>query len=110
MIGQRELGSMKTTARLIVTSRGRLIDHDALVAALKSGSIAGAGLDTTVEEPLPPGNALWDLPNVIITPHIAGNAEPEMLDRRTVDIFADNLRRYLSGQPLTNVVDKKLQY
>jgi phosphoglycerate dehydrogenase-like enzyme len=80
------------------------------VAALKSRGIAGAGLDTTIVEPLPADNELWDLPNVIITPHIAGNSEQELLDERTVDIFAENLRRYVSGQPLINTVDKELQY
>jgi phosphoglycerate dehydrogenase-like enzyme len=110
MIGADELALMKSAARIIVTSRGRLVEHNALVAALKSGGIAGAGLDTTIEEPLPADNELWDLPNVIITPHIAGNSEQELLDKRTVDIFAENLRRYVSGQPLINVVDKQLQY
>jgi phosphoglycerate dehydrogenase-like enzyme len=110
MIGADELALMKPTARIVVTSRGRLVDHNALVAALKSGQIAGAGLDTTIVEPLPADNELWDLPNVIITPHIAGNSEQELLDKRTVDIFAENLRRYVSGQPLINTVDKELQY
>jgi phosphoglycerate dehydrogenase-like enzyme len=110
MIGADELVLMKPTARIIVTSRGRLVEHNALVAALKSGQIAGAGLDTTIVEPLPADNELWDLPNVIITPHIAGNSEQELLDKRTVDIFAENLRRYVSGQPLINTVDKELQY
>jgi phosphoglycerate dehydrogenase-like enzyme len=110
MIGAAELALMKPSARIVVTSRGRLVEHNALVAALKSGKIAGAGLDTTIEEPLPSDNELWDLPNVIITPHIAGNSEQELLDKRTVDIFAENLRRYVSGQPLINVVNKELQY
>ncbi|MBT4124912.1 MAG: D-2-hydroxyacid dehydrogenase [Chloroflexi bacterium] len=110
MIGEAELARMKSSARLVVTSRGRLVDHNALVSALKSGGIAGAGLDTTVVEPLPADNELWDLPNVIITPHIAGNSEKAHLDERTVDVFAENLRRYVSGQPLINVVDKQLQY
>ena len=110
MIGADELALMKSTARIVVTSRGRLVDHNALVAALKSGEIAGAGLDTTIEEPLPAEDELWDLPNVIITPHIAGNSEREMLDKRTVDIFAENLRHYVSGRPLINVVDKQRQY
>jgi phosphoglycerate dehydrogenase-like enzyme len=101
---------MKPTARIVVTSRGRLVEHNALIAALKSGGIAGAGLDTTIVEPLPADNELWDLPNVIITPHIAGNSEQELLDKRTVDIFAENLRRYLSAQPMINIVDKQLQY
>lgn len=110
MIGADELAIMKPTARIVVTSRGRLVEHNALVAALKSGQIAGAGLDTTIEEPLPADNELWDLPNVIITPHIAGNTEPEMLDKRTIDLFAENMGRYVSGQPLINTVDKHLQY
>ncbi|MCI0809130.1 MAG: D-2-hydroxyacid dehydrogenase [Chloroflexi bacterium] len=110
MIGADELALMKSTARIVVTSRGRLVDHNALVAALKSGEIAGAGLDTTIDEPLPADDELWDLPNVIITPHIAGNSEREMLDKRTVDIFAENLRHYVSGRPLINVVDKQRQY
>ena len=110
MIGASELAMMKRTARIVVTSRGRLVDHNALLAALKSGVIAGAGLDTTIREPLPADNELWDLPNVIITPHIAGNSERKMLDRRTVGLFTDNLQRYVSGQPLINVVDKHRQY
>jgi phosphoglycerate dehydrogenase-like enzyme len=110
MIGADELALMKSTARIVVTSRGRLVEHNALVAALKSGGIAGAGLDTTIVEPLPADNELWDLPNVIITPHIAGNSEQAHLDKRTVDLFAENLGRYVSGQPLVNVVDKQLQY
>ncbi len=108
MIGAKELALMKKTARLIVTSRGRIVEHNALVAALKEGRIAGAGLDTVIKEPLPADNELWDLPNVIITPHIAGNS-PE-LDERTFAIFEENFGRYLSGQTLTNVVDKHLRY
>ncbi len=108
MIGARELALMKKSAHLIVTSRGRIVEHNALVAALKGGSIAGAGLDTVVKEPLPSENELWDLPNVIITPHIAGNS-PE-LDERTYAIFEENFGRYLSGQPLINEVDKRLRY
>jgi phosphoglycerate dehydrogenase-like enzyme len=108
LIGAAELALMKPTARLIVTSRGRIVAHDALVAALKNGTIAAAGLDTVVQEPLPPDNELWDLPNVIITPHIAGNS-PE-LDERTFAILEENVARYLAGQPLINVVDKRLRY
>ncbi|MBI4219980.1 MAG: D-2-hydroxyacid dehydrogenase, partial [Chloroflexi bacterium] len=83
MIGARELGMMKPTARLIVTSRGRIVEHKALVDALRNRRIAGAGLDVVVQEPLPPDNELWELENVIITPHIAGNS-PE-LDQWTYD-------------------------
>mgnify|MGYP001368253811 CR=1 FL=1 len=110
MIGVSELARMKSSARIVVTSRGRIVDHTALVAALKSGTIAGAGLDTTVEEPLPPDNELWDLPNVIVSPHVAGNSEKIMLEERTLDLFAENLKRYVSGETLMNIVDKHLQY
>jgi len=108
MIGAAELGVMKKTAFLIVTSRGRIVEHRALLAALKEKRIAGAGLDVAVQEPLPAENELWALDNVIITPHIAGNS-PE-LDRWTYDIFEDNLHRYVKGQPLRNIVNKQLRY
>jgi len=108
MIGAKELALMSKTARLIVTSRGRIVEHHALVAALREGRIAGAGLDTVVKEPLPADNELWGLANVIITPHIAGNS-PE-LDEHTFAIFEENFGRYLAGQPLVNVVDKQLRY
>ncbi len=110
MIGVAELALMKPTARLIVTSRGRLVDHAALIAALREGRIAGAGLDSVSQEPLPAESELWDLPNLILTPHIAGNAEKVLLDRRTFEQFEENLRRYVNGQPLLNVVDKRLRY
>lgn len=108
MIGAKELALMKRTARLIVTSRGRIVEHNALVAALREGRIAGAGLDTVIEEPLPANNELWDMPNVVITPHIAGNS-PELYER-VYDILEENVGRYLAGQPLINEVDKKLRY
>lgn len=110
LIGQKELGLMKSSARLVVTSRGRIVNQQALVDALKEGDIAGAGIDTFDEEPLPVESELWSTPNVIITPHIAGNAEPEILDRRTFEIFYENLRRYFADESLINVVDKKLGY
>ena len=110
LIGSAQLSIMKPSAKIIVTSRGRLVEHNALVSALRTGLIAGAALDTTAQEPLPADDELWEFPNVIITPHIAGNSEKELLDKRTVDIFAENLRRYLSRQPLINIVDKQLRY
>ena len=108
MLGAAELAKMKSTAYLIVTSRGRIVEHGALVAALRNGVIAGAGLDAVVEEPLPSDNELFALDNVVITPHIAGNS-PE-LDERTYDVFERNMRRYMSGDPLRNVVDLGLRY
>jgi phosphoglycerate dehydrogenase-like enzyme len=110
LIGQSELSVMKRSARLIVTSRGRVFDNEALVTALKQGTIAGAAIDTVETEPLSAQSELWDLPNLIITPHIAGNAEKVMLDKRTFAIFEENLSRYLGSRPLLNVVDKLKQY
>lgn len=110
LIGKAELAMMKRSARLIVTSRGRVFDNEALITALKKGAIAGAALDTVDSEPLSSDSELWDLPNVIITPHIAGNSEKIMLDKRTFAIFEENLSRYLGGRPLLNVVDKLKQY
>lgn len=108
MLGVAELAKMKSTAYLIVTSRGRIVEHGALVAALQNEVIAGAGLDAVIDEPLPPDNELFALDNVVITPHIAGNS-PE-LDERTYDVFEWNMRRYRSGDPLRNVVDLRLRY
>jgi len=108
MIGARELALMKPTARLIVTSRGRIVEQAALVAALRAGTIAAAGLDTVAREPLPPDDELWELPNLIITPHIAGNS-PE-LDERTYLILEENVGLFLAGEPLVNLVDKRLRY
>ncbi len=110
MIGKREFEIMRNSARLVVTSRGRVFDNAALAEALKNGTIAGAALDSVYPEPLPSDSELWDVPNLIITPHIAGNAERVMLDRRTFEIFEQNLGRYIGGQPLLNVVDKVKQY
>ena len=110
MIGERELAMMKKSARLVVTSRGRVYDNAALAAALHNGTIAGAAVDAVEKEPMGPTSELWNAPNLIITPHIAGNAEQVMLDRRTFSIFEENLGRYLAGRPLINVVDKAKQY
>ncbi len=110
MLGKREFDLMKPTARLVVTSRGRVYDNAALAEALRSGMIAGAAVDSVYPEPMPADSDLWSAPNLIITPHIAGNAEQVLLDRRTFEIFEQNLARYLSGQPLLNVVKKDRQY
>lgn len=104
LIGSRELGLMKPTARLINVGRGAVVDLSALVQALERGAIAGAGLDVFEVEPLPADHALWGLPNVVITPHMA--SEGEIYKIRRVDVFLDNLSRYVDGRPLVNVVDK----
>jgi D-2-hydroxyacid dehydrogenase (NADP+) len=108
MIGEDQLRSMKRTGYLINVSRGRIVQEDRLTHALKEGWIAGAGLDTFENEPLPPDSELWGFENVIITPHVAG-LTPHYLERLT-GIFCENLTRFLRNEPLINVVDKALGY
>ncbi|MFX1487009.1 MAG: D-2-hydroxyacid dehydrogenase [Promethearchaeota archaeon] len=108
MIGEAELRSMKKTGYLINVSRGKVVQEDKLIQALKEGWIAGAGLDVFETEPLPTSSELWKMKNVIITPHLAG-ATPLYLERLT-DIFCENLRRFLKKDPLINVVDKSIGY
>jgi phosphoglycerate dehydrogenase-like enzyme/glyoxylase-like metal-dependent hydrolase (beta-lactamase superfamily II) len=100
--------SMKPTAYFINVSRGKLVDTAALVYALKNKQIAGAGLDVTEPEPLPPGHELWKMPNVIITPHVASRSEPR--DERMWLMYRENLRRFAAGEPLLGVVDKQKGY
>ena len=108
MVGAEEIALLKQEAYIINTGRGKLIDEKALIDALENGGIAGAGLDVFEEEPLPRESPLWDMDNVIITAHYAG-LTPHYSDRLW-KIFADNLRRYLEGEPLHNLVDKDLEY
>lgn len=108
MIGENELRMMKPTAYLINVARGRIVDEHALIVALQERWIAGAGLDTFVTEPLPEESRFWKLPNVIITPHVAGNMEN--YQDLAVKVFCENLRRYLSNKKLLNIVDKKRGY
>jgi len=108
MIGEEELRKMKKSAYLINIARGEVVDEDALIRALKEKWIAGAALDVTREEPLSKTSELWELDNVIITPHVAGST-PHYWDR-AVNLFLENLKRYLRGDKLLNVVDKGRGY
>lgn len=108
IIGEGELERMKPTAILVNIGRGGLVDESALVRALQEGKIAGAGLDVFETEPLPEDSPLWELENVIITPHMAGDTPH--YDGRALDIFLENLRLFAKGEPLTHVVDKQLGY
>jgi len=108
MMGEAQFKSMKRTAYLINVSRGKIVQEDKLVEALKQGRIAGAGLDTFENEPLTANSELWGFRNVIITPHVAG-LTPYYMERLTT-IFCENLDRFLHEQPLINVVDKNLGY
>jgi len=108
LIGAPELAAMKPTAFLVDISRGGVIDMDALISVLREEKIAGAALDVYPQEPLPADSPLWRLPNVILTPHIAGFSPH--YDERAVALFSENLMRYLSGLKLYNLVDLSLGY
>jgi len=100
--------AMKPTAYLINVGRGEQMDEPALIEALRSRRIAGAALDVFAQEPLPADSALWDLENLLITPHTA--SQTEQLWPRHYELFSENLRRYLAQQPLRFVVDKNRGY
>jgi phosphoglycerate dehydrogenase-like enzyme len=108
MIGSRQLAAMKPDAFLLNVGRGPLIDEAALVEVLRQHKIGGAALDVFVQEPLPPNSPLWDLEDLLITPHTGGISE-NMWERHYA-LFSDNLHRYLSGQPLLGLVDKRSGY
>ena len=108
LIGEAELRAMKSTAYLINIGRGGIIDEEALVRALSENWIAGAGLDVFATEPLPVDNKLWELPNVIFSPHVSGGMEDYNI--QATELFCKNLRRYLEGKKLFNVVNKKIGY
>ncbi len=108
MIAEKELARMKPGSLLINVARGEVVKESALVAALISGHLAGTGLDVTEIEPLPPTSPLWDLPNVIITPHVGAQSRRRADD--TTNLICENLRRHFSGQRLLNVVEKTLGY
>jgi phosphoglycerate dehydrogenase-like enzyme len=108
LIGAAELALMKPTAWLINVARGKLVREKDLAEALSAGRLAGAGLDVFEREPPPGDSPLWGLPNVIMTPHVAGFRDDYW--EAAVDLFAENLRRYRAGWPLLNLVDKNAGY
>lgn len=108
MIGEKQLRAMKETAVLINIARGPIVDEQALIRALQEGTIAGAALDATEEEPLEKDSPLWDMENVIITPHCS--ADSELYMERAVELFCKNLERYESGQSLANEIDMSRKY
>jgi phosphoglycerate dehydrogenase-like enzyme len=108
LINAENLTLMKPTAYLVNVARGPIIDEPALIDILEQGKIAGAGLDVTEVEPLAKNSPLWDLDNVIISPHVAGGSQHR--PRRIIEFFCDNLRRYMNNEPLKNVVRKQLGF
>src|SRR5579885_403634 len=108
IIGGSELRMMKRTACVINVSRGALIDTAALIGALREGTLAGAALDVTDPEPLPDGHPIWNAPNIFITHH-TGSATGRLWLRQS-ELFHNNLRRYLAGEPMLNLVEKQRGY
>lgn len=108
LLSHAEFNQMPERSYLVNVSRGKVIDEAALVAALQRGQLAGAGLDVTYTEPCPPDSPLWEQENVILTSHSAGASQH--IRRRAMQLFIDNLHRYVAGEPLVNVVDKQKGY
>ena len=108
LFGEAELKAMKPSAYLINIGRGGIIDEDILVRALSENWIAGAGLDVFATEPLPPESKLWELPNLLFSPHVSGDMENYI--GHATEVFCKNVRRYLEGKRLFNVVDKHRGY
>ncbi len=108
MIDRQVFAALRPTAFLVDLSRGGVVDHNALIEALAQKRLAGAMLDVYPDEPLPESSPLWEIPSVLLSPHIAG-ASGDYFERAT-ELFAENLRRYLSDQPLLNLYDPQRGY
>jgi len=108
MMGPRQFELMKKNSYFIAVSRGKLYSTEALMKALDSKHLAGAGLDVTDPEPLPKNHPLWKFENVVITPHIAGQSD--QVQQRRMELLKENVRRFTAGEPLLNVVDKQKGY
>lgn len=103
MFDAKAFDAMRPTAHLVNVGRGATVDEDALIDAIRSGAIAGASLDVFVEEPLPSDSPLWSMPTVAVSPHISGDLDD--WEEAVVGVFVDNLRRFVAGEPVRNVVD-----
>lgn len=108
MIGETEIRLLKPGGYVVAVSRGGIVQEPPLIAALRDGHLAGAALDVTETEPLPPDSPLWDLPNVVITPHVSGGST--LTTELMWSIFYENVGHFVRGEPLRNVTDKKLGY
>jgi phosphoglycerate dehydrogenase-like enzyme len=108
LIGEDALASMKRSAYLVAVGRGKVVQEAALVKALREGWIAGAGLDVFAKYPVPADSPFFELPNIIMTPHMSGITRG--FPPRLADVFCENLRRYLTNEPLVNLVDKRKGY
>jgi phosphoglycerate dehydrogenase-like enzyme len=109
LLDAEAISTMKREAYFVNVGRGKVVEEEALIEALKGGHLAGAALDVFEEEPLPEESPLWELPNVVVSPHSTDNV-PGLTNELQSGLFRDNLRRYLDGRPLVNELDKKLLY
>ena len=105
----RTMAAIKPGAYFANVGRGRVVVEAALVEALRSGHLSGAALDVFEVEPLPEESPLWGMDNVVISAHTT-DVVPELINAAQADLFCENLRRYLAGEPLVNVLDKRLLY
>lgn len=108
LFDREKFARMKPGAIFLNMARGKLVVEEALVEALESGKLYAAAADVAAEEPLAPSSKLWDLPNMLLTPHVGGQSHRRIDDM--TDFFCENLRRYLAGEPLKNVIDKRLGF
>jgi len=104
LMSAARINAMKDDAILISSGRGSVLDQDALVEAMNGGKLWGAALDVTEPEPLPADHPLWEIPNLILTPHVAGGMRLELTRRRCIEMAQENLARYLKGEKLHNIV------
>jgi phosphoglycerate dehydrogenase-like enzyme len=109
LVDSEAIGAMKPGAYFVNVGRGTVVDERALVEALRGGHLSGAALDVFEVEPLPEESPLWELPNVMVSPHSTDNL-PGLTNELQTNLFCENLRRYLDGEPLVNVLDKQLLY
>ena len=105
LIDARRIGLLPPGAYLIAISRGGIVEEAPLIDALAAGRLAGAGLDVTATEPLPPDDPLWDAPNLILTPHCSGASR--QTTERVWELTTENVRHFVAGRPLTNICDKR---
>ena len=103
MFDAKAFAAMRPTAFFVNVGRGRTVDENALIEAVRDGTIAGAALDVFVKEPLPDGSPLWSMPQVVVSPHVSGDLHG--WEEAVVGVFVDNLRRFVAGEPLRNRVD-----
>jgi phosphoglycerate dehydrogenase-like enzyme len=110
LISRERLASMKKDAFFLNIGRGNVVDNVALAELLAAGHLAGAAMDVTEPEPLPEGHPLWAAPNMVLTPHVAGQFHLEDILEKVVSISCANLSRFVAGEPLYNLVDKEAGY